>query len=301
MLDTSGGAWISPALGTLSGEDVTRRCRHAVTSVGPFVFIYGGLKGSQLLDDLLLAGAGRCSPDGVDLVLVLLALATPMNLACCRALLYPTPPLTRPHCLATDDAGGAELTICDPRAPAWSQYLNSVHGSASAAQMLAEAAAAEAAAAAAVASRSNSTGGSADTSDAVTADRAMASPIRDESPTLTLNQAHRPGASPPTPDVRLYHRAVVAPMEPPLRCGVCQAYGARDAVPCVALPATGTCDGCAEGGAACTLGSWVLMATHPTPVHPTPPLRPSPPHPTPPTALCGPSPPLQGSGAAAVH
>jgi hypothetical protein len=27
-----------------------------VTSVGPFVFIYGGLKGSQLLDDLLLAG-----------------------------------------------------------------------------------------------------------------------------------------------------------------------------------------------------------------------------------------------------
>ena len=44
MLDTSGGAWITPAPGTLSGEDVTRRCRHAVTSVGPFVFIYGGLK-----------------------------------------------------------------------------------------------------------------------------------------------------------------------------------------------------------------------------------------------------------------
>lgn len=58
MLDTSGGAWITPAPGTLSGEDVTRRCRHAVTSVGPFVFIYGGLKGSQLLDDLLLAGKG---------------------------------------------------------------------------------------------------------------------------------------------------------------------------------------------------------------------------------------------------
>lgn len=56
MLDTSGGAWITPAPGTLSGEDVTRRCRHAVTSVGPFVFIYGGLKGSTLLDDLLLAG-----------------------------------------------------------------------------------------------------------------------------------------------------------------------------------------------------------------------------------------------------
>lgn len=167
MLDTSGGAWITPAPGTLAGEDVTRRCRHAVTSVGPFVFIYGGLKGSQLLDDLLLA----------------------------------------------DDAGGAELTICDPRAPAWSQYLNSVHGSASAAQMLAEAAAAEAAVAAAVASRSNSQGGSPEQVD----DRAMSSPARDESPTLTLNQHHRAGASPPTPDVRLYHRAVVAPMEPPLR------------------------------------------------------------------------------------
>lgn len=171
MLDTSGGAWITPAPGTLSGEDVTRRCRHAVTSVGPFVFIYGGLKGSTLLDDLLLA----------------------------------------------DDAGGAELTICDPRAPAWSQYLNSVHGSASAAQMLAEAAAAEAAVAAAVASRSTSGGGSQDLSP----DRSMGTPggpdSRDASPTLTLGQRHLPGSSPPTPDVRLYHRAVVAPMEPPLR------------------------------------------------------------------------------------
>lgn len=171
MLDTSGGAWITPTPGTLSGEDVTRRCRHAVTSVGPFVFIYGGLKGSTLLDDLLLA----------------------------------------------DDAGGAELTICDPRSPAWSQYLNSVHGSANAAQMLAEAAAAEAAAAAAMASRSNSAGGSQELSP----DRSMGTPegpsSRDSSPTLTLGHRHLPGSSPPTPDVRLYHRAVVAPMEPPLR------------------------------------------------------------------------------------
>jgi hypothetical protein len=43
-------------------------------------------------------------------------------------------------------------------------------------------------------------------------------PVRDESPTLTLAQ-RKAGATPPTPDVRLYHRAVVAPMEPPLRCG----------------------------------------------------------------------------------
>lgn len=122
--------------------------------------------------------------------------------------------LTRVPCTPADDAGGAELTICDPRAPAWSQYLNSVHGSANAAQMLAEAAAAEAAVAAAVASRSNSQGGS---SEQLENDRIMSSPSRDESPTLTLNQRHHPGSSPPTPDVRLYHRAVVAPMEPPLR------------------------------------------------------------------------------------
>lgn len=49
MLDTSGGAWITPAAGALTGDDLTRRCRHAVASIGPFVFIYGGLKGSQLL------------------------------------------------------------------------------------------------------------------------------------------------------------------------------------------------------------------------------------------------------------
>jgi hypothetical protein len=49
-------------------------------------------------------------------------------------------------------------------------------------------------------------------------DLSEASPeaLRDESPTLTLAQ-RKGGATPPTPDVRLYHRAVVAPMEPPLR------------------------------------------------------------------------------------
>jgi hypothetical protein len=54
VLDTNAGQWVSPLPGGPSGEDFTRRCRHAVASVGPFVFIYGGLKGSQLLDDLLV-------------------------------------------------------------------------------------------------------------------------------------------------------------------------------------------------------------------------------------------------------
>jgi hypothetical protein len=34
---------------------LSRRCRHAVASVGPFVFMYGGLRGSTLLGDMLLA------------------------------------------------------------------------------------------------------------------------------------------------------------------------------------------------------------------------------------------------------
>lgn len=50
-----------------------RRCRHAVASVGPFVFTYGGLRGSTLLDDFLLS----------------------------------------------DDSSGGELSIYDPRSPAW--------------------------------------------------------------------------------------------------------------------------------------------------------------------------------------
>ena len=35
------------------------RCRHAVAAVGPYVFIYGGLRGSALLDDFLLADDSR--------------------------------------------------------------------------------------------------------------------------------------------------------------------------------------------------------------------------------------------------
>jgi len=64
MLDTSGGAWISPAPGALTGDDLTRRCRHAVASLGPFVFIYGGLKGSQLLVGAALRGVGSAGSEG---------------------------------------------------------------------------------------------------------------------------------------------------------------------------------------------------------------------------------------------
>ena len=55
VLDMNTGAWIHPSDPNPQPADLTRRCRHAVAAVGPFVFMYGGLRGSLLLDDLLVA------------------------------------------------------------------------------------------------------------------------------------------------------------------------------------------------------------------------------------------------------
>jgi len=173
VLDTNAGQWVSPVPGGHSGEDFTRRCRHAVSSVGPFVFIYGGLKGSQLLDDLLVA----------------------------------------------DDSNGAELSIFDPRAATWVQWMDATHGNAAAAQMLAKAAMEEAAAALSVrrvsAMDDLRVGMEGDVDAAV---RAGESPNgRAESPDVTLSKPYTQGNSPLTPDVRLWHRAVVVHQENSLR------------------------------------------------------------------------------------
>lgn len=106
VLDTAAGQWLTQAQAGHS-DDVMRRCRHAMASVGPYIFVHGGLKGSTLLEDVLLA----------------------------------------------DDSSGAELSVCDPRSPAWQQWINSMHGSEAAAAALATAAAEEAAAAAALSMR----------------------------------------------------------------------------------------------------------------------------------------------------
>ncbi|KAJ8529105.1 hypothetical protein K7X08_035940 [Anisodus acutangulus] len=70
VLDTAAGVWCdtksvvtSPRTGRYSADaaggdaavELTRRCRHAAASVGDLVFIYGGLRGGVLLDDLLVA------------------------------------------------------------------------------------------------------------------------------------------------------------------------------------------------------------------------------------------------------
>ncbi|KAH7837530.1 hypothetical protein Vadar_014876 [Vaccinium darrowii] len=70
VLDTAAGVWCdtksvvtTPRTGRYSADaaggdaavELTRRCRHAAAAVGDLIFIYGGLRGGVLLDDLLVA------------------------------------------------------------------------------------------------------------------------------------------------------------------------------------------------------------------------------------------------------
>ncbi|XP_047317719.1 serine/threonine-protein phosphatase BSL3 [Impatiens glandulifera] len=70
VLDTAAGVWCdtksvvtSPRTGRYSADaaggdaavELTRRCRHAAAACGDLIFIYGGLRGGVLLDDLLVA------------------------------------------------------------------------------------------------------------------------------------------------------------------------------------------------------------------------------------------------------
>ncbi|KAL5720658.1 Serine/threonine-protein phosphatase bsl2 [Ranunculus cassubicifolius] len=70
VLDTAAGVWCdtksvvtTPRTGRYSADaaggdaavELTRRCRHAAASIGDLIFVYGGLRGGILLDDLLVA------------------------------------------------------------------------------------------------------------------------------------------------------------------------------------------------------------------------------------------------------
>ncbi|KAF5767877.1 putative protein-serine/threonine phosphatase [Helianthus annuus] len=70
VLDTAAGVWCdtksvvtTPRTGRYSADaaggdaavELTRRCRHAAAAFGDLIFIYGGLRGGVLLDDLLVA------------------------------------------------------------------------------------------------------------------------------------------------------------------------------------------------------------------------------------------------------
>ncbi|CAL5230077.1 g13534 [Coccomyxa viridis] len=178
VLDTAAGAWCTQGKAS-EGDPPEKewersRCRHAVAAVGPYMFTYGGLRGSALLDDFLLAD---------------------------------------------DSTGSADLSVCDPRSQAWRQWLDSAHGNSGAAAMLAEAAAEEAAAAAALGVRR--VGAVEDlrcleenldsnVERRLAARQEEETTSRSASPTsVSLQQKGVDPRTPPTPDVRLYHRAVV--------------------------------------------------------------------------------------------
>ena len=56
VLDTGSGVWHRMADADVhAAGDTLRRCRHACAAVGPLVFVFGGLRGGVLLDDMLVA------------------------------------------------------------------------------------------------------------------------------------------------------------------------------------------------------------------------------------------------------
>ncbi|KAF8387947.1 hypothetical protein HHK36_026612 [Tetracentron sinense] len=77
VLDTAAGVWIdrngivtssraSKGQGPIECDpslELMRRCRHASASIGVRIYIYGGLKGDLLLDDLLIAENSPFQPD----------------------------------------------------------------------------------------------------------------------------------------------------------------------------------------------------------------------------------------------
>lgn len=77
VLDTAAGVWCdrrgvvtaartgrfsADAPGGEASTELTRRCRHAAASVGDTIYIYGGLRGGVLLDDLLAADDSTTEP-----------------------------------------------------------------------------------------------------------------------------------------------------------------------------------------------------------------------------------------------
>jgi hypothetical protein len=247
VLDTTHGCWVAPT-GGASGEDYTRRCRHAVASVGPFVFVYGGLK---------VCGLGRSprgqaprwpahrrsSPQVQPLPAAKAGLSSRLGwkgLCMAEAGCGSAPPVRLPppaqgsqlldDLLVADDSNGTELSIFDPRSPAWQQFMETMHGNAAASRMLEKAAAEEAAAAAALNVRRVSamddlrcvdeqldSAGAAAVAAAASRQSDSPSANRAASPEVSLGKDHVPGTTPYTPDVKLWHRAVVVHQENSLR------------------------------------------------------------------------------------
>lgn len=206
VLDTAAGCWVGVEEqgGRMTEKevdpDLTRRCRHAVASVGPFIFVHGGLRGSTLLEDCLVAqdfqtaigGGGGGGGDGGE-----------GNV--------------------TGEDYYSDLSVFDPRTEAWQHWLSESRG-AEAAKALAIAAAEEAAIAEANLRRIENVENLRDLSTMHNDEELPQVPSGSESTkSLSLARAelrHRNqdrdsgdgfpvGRDMPTPDVRLYHRAFV--------------------------------------------------------------------------------------------
>ena len=68
LLDTTNGVWSTMTEDdVLAAGDSLRRCRHAVAAVGSVVFVYGGLRGGLLLDDMLVSyDSDQTKPEFAD-------------------------------------------------------------------------------------------------------------------------------------------------------------------------------------------------------------------------------------------
>ncbi|KAK3245263.1 Serine/threonine-protein phosphatase bsl2 [Cymbomonas tetramitiformis] len=106
VLDTEAGqwhAWEGPEV-----VHISRRCRHSCASVGPLLFLYGGLRGGQLLDDMIVADDSYAEPakERVDKLIAVIDLNAPPWTTWAEALGVPglTPDQISPSTMIEDQS-----------------------------------------------------------------------------------------------------------------------------------------------------------------------------------------------------
>ncbi|KAL2623704.1 hypothetical protein R1flu_003909 [Riccia fluitans] len=130
VLDTAAGVWCdrrsvvtSPRTGRYSADaaggdascELTRRCRHAAAAVGDLIFIYGGLRGGVLLDDLLIAedlAAAETTTAALQAAAASAALGSN-----CNPAPHPTPGFTEGQMKAVDASTEGAVIMGTPVAP----------------------------------------------------------------------------------------------------------------------------------------------------------------------------------------
>ncbi len=144
-------------------------------------------------------------------------------------------PPSCPSLQVADDSNGSELSIFDPRAQSWVQWMGATHGANAAQQMLEKAAMEEAAAALSMSrNRGMEEGLPGSPHDPLRHNpdgslRAGGSPpgLRDQSPDVTLSKPYNQPGSPMTPDVRLWHRCAALGVGREVGAMVKQSLGGR--------------------------------------------------------------------------